>query len=113
MTWTLLIGACLAAAGVGAAIYIITKLTYEIIRRFRKKQHTDVVAVSMDKIAASIRNDPRVTRKKISQLNDYDAVVAECDPYTNSVVQTKLCSDLDYTVRTDIIEGGGFAIYED
>ena len=113
MSWMLAIGALLAGLGAGAAIYIIARLTYSIIQRFRKKAHTDVIAVSMDRITENIRRDPRVTRKKLSQLNDYDAVVAECDPYTGSIVQTSLCRDVGAEVHSDLVMGGGYAVYED
>ena len=97
----------------GAAVGIIVRLTVSLIKQFRKRRHTQVIAAQMSTIAREAAKNPRVKHVSFDDLDKYDSAVLEYDPYSDEVVQTTLCEDVDDVVRRHQQQGGGIVIYED
>lgn len=108
--WFILLLSMLAAGGIAG---IIVKLTVAIIKKFRKKRHTKVIAAQMSTIAKEAAKNPKTKHVKFDDLENYDTALLEYDPNSDNIIQTKFCEDVDDVVRYHQQQGGGVVVYED
>lgn len=106
----------LLAIAVGAAIVVLgVILTVQVIRTFRKRHNTKMLIADMEKY---IQNMPDKEKHSISldELESLEGqkIISEFDPYTNEIVQTKICDKgFDSNVEAAVDKMGGYIIVGD
>ena len=105
----------ISAIAVGAVIYLGVTLTASIIRGFRTKKNTKVLAADME---AFIRNMPEKDKHTLSfdDLENFKdkKFISEFDPETNEIIQTKICDKgVDSQVSSILNKHGGYIIVGD
>lgn len=104
-------GALLAAIGAGLIGYLIARLTVAVIKGYRRRRNTKVVAASMRAIAREALNDPRAAHIRIEDL-DCDSVLMEYDPDSDEIVHSNRCAETDAVIARHMAYGNGVAIYD-
>ena len=105
----------LGALAVGALIYLGVRLTASIIRNFRIRKNTKLLVADMQEF---VMNMPDKEKHSISfeDLENYKEkeFITEFDPFTNEIVQTKICDKgMDSHVRSLVNNHGGYIIIGD
>lgn len=105
----------LGALAVGALIYLGVTLTAAVIRHFRTRRNTKLLVADMQEF---IKNMPDKEKHSIS-FDDLEnckgkQFISEFDPFTNEVIQTKICDKgMDSHVRSTVKDYGGYVIIGD
>lgn len=100
----------LGALAVGALIYLGVTLTAAIIRNFRTRRNTKLLIADMQEY---VKNMPDKEKHSISfedLENKKDTqFISEIDPFTNEIIQTKICDKgMDAHVRSIVKNHGGY-----
>lgn len=109
-----IIGAIVLAILGGLVIFVATKLTIKIIKYIRKKKDTKVVIGDMKDFIKKTSNNPNVKKIKFSELDGYDAFVAEVDSSGDIVGDIQIYEEVDDNVSAMLNnESDGVIILED
>ena len=110
LTILALIGGALA---IGAVVYLAVKLTISVIKNFRKRKNSKIVATDMKQIMKAVAKDPSVGHVSFDDLDDDDTVVAEYDEENDEIVQTQVATEKDDKVDSLLKRNNGVVIIED
>lgn len=110
LTILALIGGALA---VGAVVYLAVKLTISVIKNFRKRKNSKIVATDMKEIMKALAKDSSVGHVSFDDLDDDDTVVAEYDEENDEIVQTQVATEKDDKVDSLLKRNNGVVIIED
>lgn len=106
--WGILI-ACVAGGVLGV---LISRLTAAVVKSYRKRRNTKVVAASMKAIAREAVNSPQAAHIKMSDL-DCDSMIMEYDPSRDEIVHSNRCAETDPLIQRHMSYGQGMVVYED
>lgn len=104
-------GALITAIMGGLIGRLIACLTAAVIKTYRKRRNSKVIAASMKAVARQALSDPKTAHIRMSNL-DCDSMVMEYDPYRDEVVQFDKCAKTDPQIQRHIDYGKGMVVYD-
>ena len=104
----------LLALGIAGGVigYVIARLTIAILKAFKKKVYSKVLAIKMKKVVRELANDRSVPTYKLDELSDKDTMLIEYDQYDDKIVQANPCDTVDDAINMHMYRGNGVAVYE-
>lgn len=95
------------AIAAGALIIMAAKLTISVLKKYRQKKNSKVVAAAVKDL---IKQAPTM---KLGDLDDDDIILAEYDEETDELVQDiSVAKDVDYRVKDILNANGGIVVFE-
>lgn len=102
-----IISSVVIAFALGAVIYLACKLTVSVLKSYRKKNTSKIMAAQVKDL---IKSAPSMS---LDDLDDDDVVLAEYDPEEDELVQDiTVAKDVDSRVSDIVEDNGGIVVFD-